>query len=94
VLGLYGLNAAAFLLVTGVWALVAPGAGAGGASIWLAFIVSQLYIAARLFLKLQFVASETALFQASLAHAGYTARPVPTWPESPAAEAIRSPEPV
>jgi hypothetical protein len=48
--------------------------------------VSQLYIVARLVLKLQFVASETALFQASLAHARYTAVAEPLWPESAAAE--------
>jgi hypothetical protein len=35
-----------------------------------------------------FWASETSLFQARLAHAGYVAAPVPTWPDSPAAEAI------
>jgi hypothetical protein len=36
-----------------------------------------------------FWASETSLFQARLAHAGYTARAEPTWPDSPAADAIR-----
>jgi hypothetical protein len=44
---------------------------------------------ARLLVKLQFLASQTALFQRLLAHAGYTAAPVPSWPESPAAETIR-----
>ena len=39
-------------------------------------------------MKLSFYASETSLFQRSLAHAGYTAAPEPRWPESPAAEAI------
>ena len=39
-------------------------------------------------LKLQFIASQIALFQANLAHASYTAAPVPVWPDSPAAEAI------
>ena len=43
---------------------------------------------ARLWVKLVFWASETALFQSRLAHAGYVATPQPTWPESPAAEAI------
>ena len=92
VTGLYALNAAAFLLVIALWSLAAPGAGGGGIFIWLALIVTQLYIAARLFLKLQFIASETALFQASLAHASYAAAPLPAWPDSPAAEAIRAPE--
>jgi hypothetical protein len=58
---------------------------------WLAFLGGQLYILARLLLKLQFMASQTALFQSSLAHAGYAAAPAPVWPESPAAEAITTP---
>ena len=55
---------------------------------WLAFIAGQLYLLARLAIKLHFVASQTALFQSHLAHATYTAAPAPAWPESPAAEAI------
>jgi hypothetical protein len=55
---------------------------------WFAFALGQLYLFARLLLKLHFMASQTALFQANLAHAGYTAAPVPGWPESPAAESI------
>jgi hypothetical protein len=56
---------------------------------WAGFLLAQLFIVGRLALKLQFIASQTALFQANLAHAGYAAAPVPAWPESPAAEAIR-----
>jgi len=55
---------------------------------WLAFAAGQLYLLARLAIKLHFLASQTALFQAHLAHASYTAAPVPAWPESPAAELI------
>jgi hypothetical protein len=86
--GLYGLNAVTFLLLIGLWALAAPGAGGAGASMWFGFLLGQAYLLARLLLKLQFLASETALFQASLAHAGYTAAPEARWPESPAAETI------
>ena len=89
VIGLYGLNTLAFLVVIGLWALVAPGAGRAGLAMWLAFALGQAYIAARLFLKLGMLASQTALFQASLAHASYTAAAPPVWPESPAAEMIR-----
>jgi hypothetical protein len=39
-------------------------------------------------------ASAIALFQACLAHAGYTAAPARTWPDSPAAEAIANAAPV
>jgi hypothetical protein len=52
------------------------------------FVIGQVYLAARLFLRLTLAASQISLFQSSLAHAAYTAAPVPVWPESPAAEAI------
>jgi hypothetical protein len=86
VAGLYALNGAAFLILIAVWALAAPGAGL---TIGIAFLAGQLFVFARLAMKLQFLASETALFQASLAHARYAAAPVVTWPESPSAELIR-----
>ena len=86
--GLYALNGLAFLVVVAVWSLVAPGAGGAGLSMWVGLAVTQLYLLARLVLKLQFIASQTALFQRSLAHAGYTAGPEPLWPDSPAAERI------
>lgn len=89
VTGLYALNALGFVVLIGIWALVAPGAGGAGFSMWMGFALSQAYVLARLLLKLQFMASQTALFQASLAHAAYTAAPEPVWPESPAAELIR-----
>jgi hypothetical protein len=83
------MNTLTLLAVLALWALVAPGAGGTGISMWAGFIVAQLYVGARLGMKLQFLASQTALFQSNLAHASYTAAPVPVWPESPAAEAIR-----
>jgi hypothetical protein len=86
VLGLYALNAALFVLVLGIWAVVAPGAAV---PLWLGVAASQLYVLVRLAMKLQFMASETAMFQARLAHAGYTAAPEPVWPESAAAEEIK-----
>jgi hypothetical protein len=55
---------------------------------WAAFVTGQLYLLARLAIKLHFLSSQTALFQAHLAHATYTAAPAVPWPESPAAEAI------
>jgi hypothetical protein len=88
VIALYLLNSMTFILVIGVWAVVAPGAGGSGGTMWLAFMLSQLYIVARLVVKLQFIASHVALFQANLAHAAYVSAPVPAWPDSPAAEAV------
>ena len=90
VFGLYLLNASLFAALVAVWAAVAPRAGGAGASLWLGLLLAQVYVAARLFMKLQFLASQIALFQASLAHAGYTAAPVPAWPESPSAELIQA----
>jgi hypothetical protein len=84
VLALYKLNALLFLLVMGIYYLAAPGGGAGA----IAFAIGQLYIVLRVIVRLQFTASQTALFQGRLAHAGYVANPVPTWPDSPSAEAI------
>lgn len=81
---LYKINAFVFLLVIGLYYLIAPDATADT----LAFAVGQLYIVLRVVVRLLFAASQTALFQGRLAHAGYVARPVPKWPDSPAAEAI------
>ena len=81
---LYKINAFAFLLVIGLYFLIAPGASADS----LAFAIGQLYIVLRVIVRLLFSASQTALFQGRLAHAGYVARQIPQWPDSPAAEAI------
>ena len=88
VAGLYALNALVFLLLLAAWWLLAPGIHRAGAAMWAAFAAGQLYLFARLAIKLHFLSSQTALFQARLAHATYTAAPAPAWPESPAAEAI------
>jgi hypothetical protein len=90
VAGLYAINTVVFLVLVAVWAMVAPGAGGAGLSMWIGLLLGQAWVLARLVLKLQFLASQTALFQASLAHARFTAAPTPVWPESPAAEAIRN----
>jgi hypothetical protein len=74
--------------VVGLYALLAPGIGGAGLGMWAGFVVSQLYIAARLAVKLLFWATEITFFQSRLAHAGYVRRQVPEWPDSPAAEAI------
>ena len=88
--GLFVANFALFAVVIAIYALAAPGAGGRGASIWMPFAIGQAYIFGRLWVKLVFWASETALFQSRLAHAGYVERPEPVWPESPMADAIGS----
>ena len=87
-LGRMGSVVLVFVALLALWALMAPGAGGAAFSMWATFVIAQIYIIARLLLKLQFMASQTALFQAHLAHAAYTAAPLPVWPESPAAETI------
>jgi len=87
---LYLLDVVLFGVAVGAYAMVAPAAGGIGGSAWMSVALGQGYILARLWVKLVFWASETALFQGRLAHAGYVARPTAVWPESPAAEAIRN----
>jgi hypothetical protein len=87
VVRLFAITVLIFLLVLASYALVAPGAS-GGVTAWLAFWIGQLYITLRVAVRLLFAASELAFFQGRLAHARYTAAPVPAWPDSPAAEAI------
>jgi hypothetical protein len=87
-LALYLLNGSCFVLVVALYWLLAPGAGTTGWSMWAGFAIGQIYLLARLWVKLLFLASQTAFFQGALAHASYTAAPMPVWPESPAAEAI------
>src|SRR3954471_14956054 len=84
----YGLDVIAFVTVLAMYRVVAPGAGSAGWSMWVAFVIGQLYVAARLWVKLLFWASETSLFQSRLAHAGYVRSAEPVWPDSPEAEAI------
>jgi len=93
-LQLYAINAAAFLLLIALYALVAPGAPRSGTSLWVVFGIGELYILARHYLKLLFYASETVFFQGALAHAAYTAAPALVWPDSPAAETIANADPM
>jgi hypothetical protein len=85
---LYLLDMGLFAITLAAYAAVAPGAGRIGWTMWIGFAIAQVYILARLCVKLVFWASETALFQGRLAHAGYVAAAKPVWPDSPAAEAI------
>lgn len=85
---LYLVNLAIFAAVLVGYGLVAPGADSSGIGVWIGFAVSQLYLLARLWVRLVFFASETSLFQRRLAHAGYVARaPLPT-SEPPIVETV------
>lgn len=85
--GLYMLNGVAFLMVLRLWLEAAPEAWQ---SVGWAFLITQIYLLVRIWLRLAFVASEVVFFQGELAHAGYTARPPYVWPNSAAAEAIEN----
>ena len=87
----FGGNVLIFALVALCYAILAPGASHGSTlSIVYAAVIGELYIAARIGVKLAFMASAVALVQDRLAHAGFTAAPTPVWPDSPAAESIRN----
>jgi hypothetical protein len=59
-----------------------------GQNVFLGAIWFAIMSAAQALGRLSFMATSIAFFQGQLAHAGYTAAPVPTWPDSPAVEAI------
>jgi hypothetical protein len=84
VFALYLLNALLFAgVLEGHRAIMAAQVAAPPAwGPWLFGLVASIVF-------LQFAASQIALFQSKLAHAGYTAAPPFQWPDSPAAEAIR-----
>ena len=55
---------------------------------WADLLVVQLYVLFLLWAKLALMGAEIAFFQSELAHATYTAAPLPVWPDSPSVEAI------
>lgn len=87
VTGLYLLNVLVLLVVLRLWLQVSPGTTTGH---WQALLASQVFLVGRMWAKLAFMASEVAFFQGELAHGGYTAAPLPMWPDSPAVEAVRN----
>jgi len=88
VASLYFLTATLFVALLLVYAMAAPGGGSAGAAVWIGFFISQLYVLGRLWIRLVFFASETALFQARLAHAGYVAGGAIPRPEPPIVENV------
>jgi hypothetical protein len=86
VAALYALTGSLFVLLLLLYAAAARGASATGAGMWLAIGIGQLYLFGRLWIKLVFLASETALFQSRLAHVGYVAAEPIARPEPPFVE--------
>ena len=87
---LYFLNGLLFVAVLALYALAAPGAGPAGPMMWAGVAVSQLYLAARVWVRLVFLASEVSLFQNRLAAAGYIAVPLAPRAEPPIVEQLVS----
>jgi hypothetical protein len=84
-LALYLLNLVALAIILRLWLQVAPDAAA---ATWVVLLTGQVYLLARIWARLAFMASEAVFFQGELAHAQYTAAPDPIWPDSPAVEAL------
>jgi hypothetical protein len=85
---LYLLNGLLFVGILALYAAIAPGAGGAGPVMWLGFAVSQIYLLARLWVRLVFVASEVSLFQNRLAYTGYIATPPVRLPEPASVEQL------
>jgi hypothetical protein len=77
---LWILNALSLVIVWAVYAIVAPGAAGSGRTVWIGFAIGEIYIVARLFLKLVNYASQTALFQAMAARSAEADVPLEPWP--------------
>ena len=88
VTALYALTGLLFAALLVVYASVAPGAGSSPARAWIGVAIGQLYLLGRLWIRLVFLASETALFQGRLAHAGYIASARAARPEPPIVENV------
>jgi hypothetical protein len=87
VLALYLLNIASTIVILRLWVQAAPGPEAPAS---VAVLLILVYLLGRLWVKLAFMASEVVFFQRELAHANYTAAPLPIWPDSPEAEAMEN----
>jgi hypothetical protein len=86
VVALYVTTGCLFVAVLAIYAIAAPGASSTGAGVWIGLLIGQLYLLGRLWIRLVFYASETALFQSRLAHAGYIASAPATRREPPIVE--------
>jgi hypothetical protein len=86
VAGLYVLTGVLFVALLTLYAIAAPGAGSSATRAWIGVAIGQIYLLGRLWIRLVFCASETALFQGRLAHTGYIASLPVMRPEPPIVE--------
>jgi hypothetical protein len=83
---LYVMNILIQLVLARFWLQVAPG---DNDAVWIALLLSQVYLVFRLWARLGFMTSEVVFFQGELAHAQYAAMPEVVWPDSPSVEGLR-----
>ncbi|MCC7184872.1 MAG: hypothetical protein IT185_01435 [Acidobacteria bacterium] len=81
------LNTFTLAVMVRVWYSLDSGAGSSPTMAWLITIVTTLLF---VYAAMARRAAEVVFFQGELAHATYTAAPLPLWPESPSAEALRN----
>ncbi len=86
VLGLALLNSLTMLAIVRILFQI----DATSATPWVTTLLSIGWILLGTAARLACLASEVVLFQGELAHAGYTAAPLPSWPDSAAVEAIEN----
>jgi hypothetical protein len=87
ILSLLFLNMFGVAAVARLWYSAAP---SPGDSELYSFFVTLLFVVLFVLARMAWMAAEVVFFQGELAHATYTAAPLPTWPDSPAAEALEN----
>jgi hypothetical protein len=84
---LYLIN---FLVLAGVFQMFSSAGPVAMRADWLMTLLALIGLLFRAWLYMSCAASEIAFFQDELAHAGYSARPLPMWPDSASAEGLRN----
>lgn len=83
-LGVYAVGALPTIVVIRLW--FSASAGTIGVVEHVSLIV--MYLTLRMVARLWWLAAAVVFFQGELAHATYTAAPLPVWPDSPTAEGL------
>lgn len=85
--GLLFMNVFTMAAMVRLWYSAAP--VASDSAVY-AFFVTHVFVVLFTWARVAWMASEVVFFQGELAHATYTAAPIPVWPDSPAAEALEN----
>jgi hypothetical protein len=87
ILVLWLLHCLVVAAITGIWYTLYSYPSARG---WSDLLIVQLYLLSLVWAKLALWGAQISFFQSELAHATYTASPLPLWPDSPSVEAIEN----